>query len=70
MKLFSSKKDKKIVQLTLENLNLKERIRQLEELCEEKDLHFKEMISDGMRKGSSLAAKHMADRKNFLNRKK
>lgn len=43
--------------------------RRLKKLCEEKDLFFCEMISDGMRHGSSLAAKHMADRKNYLNGK-
>ena len=40
--------------------------RRLRKLCEEKDSFFVEMISDGMRHGSHLAAKHMADRKSYL----
>lgn len=35
-----------------------ERIDELVDLCEEKDEYFTEMISDGLRHGSSLAAKH------------
>lgn len=38
----------------------------LRNLCDEKDSYFTEMISDGMRHGSSLAGKHMADRKEYL----
>ncbi|MBQ6123347.1 MAG: hypothetical protein IJI59_16655, partial [Clostridia bacterium] len=45
---------------------LEKRIKNLEELCETKDSFFTEMISDGLRKGSSLAGKHMADRKKWL----
>ena len=41
------------------------RIFNLEQLCLEKDSYFIEMISDGLRRGSSLAAKHMADLKNI-----
>ena len=40
--------------------------RRLRKLCEEKDSFFVEMISDGMRHGSHLAAKHMADSKRYL----
>lgn len=40
---------------------------ELEDLCDEKDAYFQEMISDGLRHGSSLAGKHMADRKQYLN---
>ena len=43
------------------------RIKKLEDLCEEKDSYFMELISDGLRHGSSLAAKHMSDRKKYLN---
>ena len=39
--------------------NLEKENRRLRELCDEKDSYFMEMISDGMRHGSSLAAKHM-----------
>lgn len=38
----------------------------LRDLCEEKDSFFMEMISDGLRHGSSLAGKHMADRNDYL----
>lgn len=38
-------------------------------LCNEKDSFFQEMISDGLRHGSPLAGKHMADRKKYLNGK-
>lgn len=31
-----------------------------------KDSYFTEMISDGLRHGSKLAAKHMSDRKSTL----
>ena len=63
MKCFSSSsKDKVINDLRKEN-------RRLKKLCEEKDSYFMEMISDGMRHGSSLAAKHMADRKKYIHGK-
>ena len=41
------------------------RIRELEDLCKEKDKYFEEMISDGLRHGSSLAGKHMSDKKKY-----
>ena len=47
----------------------KARIKELEELCEEKDSFFKELMADGLKHRSSLAAKHMADRKKYLNGK-
>ena len=47
----------------------KERIQELEDLCEEKDSFFKELMADGLKHKSSLAAKHMADRKKYLNGK-
>ena len=59
MGLFSKKSNERIEYLEKEN-------RRLKELCNEKDSYFKEMISDGMRHRSSLAAKHMADRKKYL----
>ena len=55
-------KDKELAYLKSEN-------RRLKKLCEEKDSFFTEMISDGLRHGSPLAAKHMADRKKYLNGK-
>ncbi|WP_422803323.1 hypothetical protein [Streptococcus sp. FT1-106] len=63
MGLFNFGNSKKIADLENENTSLRERISDLEYLCEEKDEYFKEMISDGLRHGSSLAGKHMADRK-------
>ncbi len=49
-----------------QSIKLEKRVKYLENLCEEKDSFFKEMISDGLRHGSSLAAKHMSDRKKYL----
>lgn len=46
---------------------LASRVVELENICEEKDDYFLEAISDGLRHGSSLAGKHMADRRQFLN---
>lgn len=53
-------------QLERENQRLKERNNQLINLCEEKDSFFLELMSDALRHGSSVAAKHMADRKKQL----
>ena len=51
-------------------LKVKEaRIKELEGLCEEKDRFFMELMSDGLKHKSSLAAKHMSDRKKYLNGK-
>lgn len=55
--------------LARENKELRERNRQLKNLCEAKDSFFLELISDGLRHGSPLAAKHMADRKKYLHGK-
>ena len=55
--------------LERENRELKERNRQLKNLCEEKDSFFIELMSDALRHGSSVAAKHMADRKRYLHGK-
>lgn len=46
---------------------LASRVAELENLCDEKDDYFRETISDGLRHGSSLAGKHMADRRQYLN---
>lgn len=66
MGLFGFGDKKKISKLEAQNKAQRKRIKQLENLCEEKDSYFKEMISDGLRNHSSLAGKHMADRKKFL----
>lgn len=55
--------------LERENQRQKERNRQLKNLCEEKDSFFLELMSDALRHGSSVAAKHMADRKKYLHGK-
>ena len=52
-----------------ETAQLKERIRELETLCEEKDSLFRELMSDACRHGSSLGGKYMADWKKYLNGK-
>ena len=45
------------------------RIKELEELCDVKDSFFMELMADGLRHGSSLAGKHMAERKKYKNGK-
>ena len=67
MGLFSSKSKQRVAFLEKELRSKDKRIKQLERLCAEKDFYFLETISDGMRHGSSLAAKHMSDRKKHLN---
>lgn len=65
MGLFESKSKKRISQLESKNLEQLNRIKQLEKLSDEKDSFFMELMSDGLRHGSSLAGKHMADRKKY-----
>lgn len=66
MGIFSSKSDKKrIASLEQENKQNRKRLKQLENLCKEKDSFFMELMSDGLRHGSPLAAKHMSDRKKY-----
>ena len=69
MSLFGTKEKKQIQILQKQLVDANKRNRQLESLCAVKDSHFKETISDGLRHGSSLAAKHMADRKKYLKSK-
>ena len=68
--------NKEVVKMMKFGRSSKEKIAYLEKenkrrkkLCEEKDSFFMELMSDGMRRGSSLAAKHMADRREYLKRK-
>lgn len=65
--LFKNNDDERVAELEEENEALHNRIDELKDLCEEKDSYFTEMISDGLRHGSKLAAKHMSDRKKYLN---
>ena len=64
--LFKNNDDDRVAELEEENEALHNRIDELKDLCEEKDSYFTEMISDGLRHGSKLAAKHMSDRKKYL----
>lgn len=66
MGIFGSKSDKKKISLLeQENKQNRKRIKQLENLCKEKDSFFMELMADGLGHGSSLAAKHMSDRKKY-----
>ena len=64
MSLFGSK-NKRLSQLEEANRILSQRNKNLKRLCAEKDAHFMGLMADGLRHGSSLAAKYMADRKKF-----
>ncbi|MBE5779272.1 MAG: hypothetical protein E7331_08065 [Clostridiales bacterium] len=63
-------KSKREQELEMENFRLRRRVKDLVERSDDKDSFFCEMISDGLRHGSSLAAKHMSDRKKYLNENK
>ena len=66
MGLFGFGSKEKISRLE-EEIELQQyRIQQLEDLCDEKDEYFKELMADGLRHGSPLAGKHMSDRKKYL----
>lgn len=69
MSLFGRKEKATIKSLEMDLDTAYKRIETLENLCEEKDSYFMEMISDGLRHGSSRAGQHMADRKKYLNGK-
>lgn len=58
-----------IFNLVKENKILRKENENLRNLCNEKDSYFKELMSDGLRHGSKLAAKHMAERKDYLKSK-
>lgn len=67
--MFGKALKEELSKLKEEDRKKDKRIRDLENLCKEKDSYFIELMSDGMRHGSSLAAKHMRDRKDYLKRK-
>lgn len=58
-----------IFNLKKENDYLKKENRRLKKLCDVKDSYFKELMADGLRHGSKLAAQHMADRKKYIHGK-
>ena len=66
MSLFGKKEKQIISHLQKEVARKDNRIKQLEDLCAEKDEYFLSAISDGMRHGSSDAARQMAYRKQYL----
>ena len=55
--------------LKQENAYLKMENQRLLKLCEEKDSYFMELMADGLRHGSKLAAQHMSDRKKYIHGK-
>ena len=55
-----------IFSLTKENAYLRKENRRLHNLCKEKDSFFMELMADGLRHGSKLAAQHMSDRKKYI----
>lgn len=55
----------KISKYISSNNRKNKRIRELENLCKEKDFHFNKLMADGLRHGSSLAGKYMQDKKNY-----
>ena len=59
--------DKKVVApLKADNFFKDLTIKDLQCRCNEKDYHFKKLMSDKLRGGSSLAGEYMADRKLYL----
>lgn len=61
--MFLFKNKKELERLKKENKFLKKRIRLMECKSKEHERHFVKIISDGLRHGSSLAAKYMSDRR-------
>ena len=55
--------------LTKENAYLKKENCRLHDLCKQKDSFFMELMADGLRHGSKLAAQHMSDRKKYIHGK-
>lgn len=50
----------------IEKAQLAKRVKELEKLSDAKDIFFKELMSDALRHGSSLAGKHMSDYKKII----
>ena len=53
----------------VENQRLKNKVKDLTDLCYRKDACFDELMSDALRHGSSLAGKQMAWKKEYLKNK-
>ena len=66
MKIF---RDKKINAYAKEIAYLRKENQRLHKLCNEKDSYLMELMADGLRHGSKLAAKHMSDRRKYINGK-
>ncbi len=63
MGIFGSKSDrKKISMLEQENRQNRKRIKQLENLCEEKDSFFMELMADGLRQVPSRVMRKLVCR--------
>lgn len=58
-----------IFSLKKENAYLRKENLRLHNLCKEKDSFFMELMADGLRHGSKLAAQHMSDRKKYIHGK-
>lgn len=52
-----------------ENEYLRSEVIRLRRLYDEKDSYFMELMADALRHGSKLPAKHMSDRKKYINGK-
>lgn len=59
--------ERKNGRLLLDNIAKSARIESLTKLCDKKDVQFKQLMSDALKHGSSLAAHHMLDRKAYIN---
>ncbi|MBR6384773.1 MAG: hypothetical protein IKS03_01410 [Ruminococcus sp.] len=67
MSIFGNKK--RADRLETQNAILANRVAELENLCQKKDKAALEIISDGLRHGSSIAGQEMAARKKYLKEK-
>ncbi|RRD94592.1 hypothetical protein EII17_07355 [Clostridiales bacterium COT073_COT-073] len=56
----------KISKLKKDNMTKAKRIKDLEKICQKQDQSINRLMSDGLRHGSTLAAKYMADKKKQL----
>lgn len=59
----------KLFDFTKQISKLRKENRRLHKLCRVKDSYFMELMSDALRHGSKLSAKHMSDRKKYIHGK-